>query len=195
MFVYNPKTLFYVWPAFYAFIDFLIRMINEDKVEVTSNSFFGTDHGPADFYIWFSASKGINEESKIHLSYDWWLGFETATPIERFGFSLVGKGIVLAELRSKDARSYDKMLDLFKAVMRYMERHDPKYHQEVLGFVGKATSSMERKDWKKSKAEIEKEFSERWETRKAAEDFERERATELSKLTNDYRSQGYEITD
>ena len=102
---------------------------------------------------------------------------------------------VLFHAESRDPESYDKMLELFRALLRYMERHDPKYCQDVLKLVFETISSLDRKDWKKSKKEIEREFNKKWETRKAAEDFERQRTEELSKLTDDYRYQGYEITD
>lgn len=195
MFIYNPKDLYHVWPAFYAFVDFLIRMIDEDKVVVTSNSSLGTGLSPANFIIWLSADKDVNKESRICFSYDWWLGFETATPIERFGFSLVGKGVVLADLRSKDAKSYDKMLDLFREVMRYMERHNPENHKRILEFVSKAISSLDRKDWRKSRKDIESEFEKEYENRSAKEKFERERTAGLMAKINHYKHQGYEITD
>ncbi|MDP3696786.1 MAG: hypothetical protein Q8R55_02015 [Candidatus Taylorbacteria bacterium] len=193
--VYGQRTSRDVWPAFYEFVDFIIRMIDEGKVEVISNSSFGTSHDHADFYIWLSVNMGVHEESKIHFSYDWWLGCETATPIRRFGFSLVNKGLVLAELRSRDANSYDKMLDLFRAVMRYMERHNPSYHKVVLEFVSKSISSLDRKDWQKSRKDIESEFEKEYQAREAREKFERERTEKLSNLVREYKNQGYQIID
>ena len=195
MFVYSPKELYHAWPAFYAFVDFLIRMIDEDKVEVIDSSSFGTGHGPADFYIWLSANKGV-EESVIHLSYDWRLGYEPVTPIKRFGFTFVGKGLsVLLNLRSKDADSYDKMLELFRAVMRYIERHNPERHREVVELISGSISSLDRKDWKKSKKAIEEEFSETWQARQALETLKMGKARGLSELTNKYKQQGYEIVN
>ena len=176
MFVYNPKTLYDAWPAFYAFIDFLIRMIDEDKVNVKKSS-----GGPAQFKIWLRESKNIKKESKVSFAYSPYKGIFVGieTPIRRFEFSLIGGVGVLFHAESRDPESYDKMLELFRALLRYMERHDPKYCQDVLKLVFETISSLDRKDWKKSKKEIEREFNKKWETRKAAEDFERQRTEEL----------------
>ncbi len=204
--VYNPKTLYHAWPAFYAFVDFLVRMIDEDKVEVKKNwslNFTGSAGGPAQFEIWLSKSNDIKEESKISFGYrsykDVFVG--TETPIRRFEFGLISSGSVLFQAESRDPKSYDKMLELFRAVMRYTERHDPKHYWEIFESICKALScgdpfySMDRKNWLKSKKEIEKEFNERYETKRSTEDFERKRSDELSKLTNEYKSQGYEIIE
>ena len=193
--VYGLRTAYDIWPAFYSFVDFLIRMMDEGKVEVTTRFFSGAGRGPADFYIWLSVDKGIKGESKIHFSYNWWLAHETTSPIRRFGFSLVSKGIVLADLRSQDAESYDKMLELFRAIMRYVEGHDLAYYTEVAQLVSRSILSLDRKDWKKSRKEIEVEFEKAYQTRGAKAKFERERMESLSQLINGYKIQGYEITE
>lgn len=198
MFVYNPKTLYHIWPAFYAMIDFIIRMINEDKIEVKKSfhlNFTGDTGGPAQFDIWLIGmwNTDLKEQLKVSFAYMPSRGrfVGTVTPIQRFEFSLTSGIGVLFQAESRDPESYDKMLELFKAVMGYLERHDPAYHKRVLESV--EMDSLERKNWKKPRKDIEKEVNEKWETRKAVEDFQRERERELSELTNEYKRQGYLI--
>lgn len=192
MFVYNPKTLYDAWPAFYAFVDFLIRMVREDKIKVTKARLASSSNC---FNIWLSESQDVREESKINFGYEPYRGLfvGTVTPIRRFRFELIGQGIVLADLESKDAQSYDKMLELFKAIVDYVKRHDQKWYERILDTV--VFASLERANWKKSKDEIKRELNETWEVRKAREDFEREERRIVSNLTEDYRRQGYKIID
>lgn len=203
MFVYNPKTLFDAWPAFYAMIDFVIRMINEDKIEVKKSfylnfiNFTGAAGGSAQFDIWLKGTwnTDLKEQLKISFAYMPHRGvfIGTVTPIERFEFSLTSEIGVLFQAESRNPESYDKMLELFKAIMGYLERHDLDYHKRVLESVD--MDSLERKNWKKSRKDIEKELNEKWETRKDIEDFQRKRERALSELSSQYRGQGYELVD
>lgn len=79
MFVNNPKTLYDAWPAFYQFVDFLVRMINEDKVKVTRTGEIGGMYRPACVDIWLSESKNIKEESKINFGYEPYRGLFAGT--------------------------------------------------------------------------------------------------------------------
>lgn len=192
MFVYNPKTLFDAWPVFYAFVDFMIRLINEDKVRIEKRVLY-SDLGGFDIYL--LESKGVADELKVNFDYDDWRGrfVGRIKPIQRFRFSLIKSAVVIFDVESRNTLDYDKMLELFKVVVAYLKRHDPEDYARVLKSVD--LSSLERSSWKKSRKEIEREFNEKWETRQTTEDFERKRNEELSKLTSDYKSQGYEITD
>ena len=169
--------------VFLAFVDFVINLIDADKVSVriTENL--------ASFRIVLSDAEEINkrlEASIYYLSGGTFIG--APTPIERFKFELVQGVISIFSTSSNDGESYDKLLELFKSIINYMKRHNNKYNNLIL------QDTLERKNWKKSMADIEKEADENLNVKSEKEDFQRTRELALNNLILRYRHEGYQIT-
>lgn len=193
MFVYHPQDLFSSRNILYLFIDFLARLINEDKVRVTKSH--APYCSPGYFDIWLVEANDVAEEIKISFAYESYKGrfVGTVSPTKRFRFELI-KGVVsLLLIESSDAESYDKMLELFKATLSHAERHDPNHYKKILEKID--LRSLPRTAWRKSKSEIEEELSKSSDMRMATENLQRKKDQALIDLTNEYKRQGYKITD
>lgn len=189
MIVYNPKEKYGVLKLFPIFVDFLIQQLNSDKIEITKTIL----RECCGFEILLVRSNDYSKQTYIVFEHAKMRGWESQTPIERFEFTLCQGGIVQAQFLSQNPNEYDKMLELFTACLSYLKRHAPERHKYILERID--LSSLERKNWKKSKEEIVKELSEDWEMRKAIEDFERMKKQALANLISKYAGQGYEITE
>ena len=168
--------------VFLAFVDFVINLIDADKVSVriTENL--------ASFRIVLSDAEEINkrlEASIYYLSGGTFIG--APTPIERFKFELVQGVISIFSTSSNDGESYDKLLELFKSVINYMKRRDNKYNNLIL------QDTLERKNWEKSMADIEKEVEGDPNIKLAEEDFRRKKELALNKRILMCRHEGYTI--
>lgn len=193
MIVYHPKEYHSALMIFPCFVDFLIHQINEDKIEVTNADYPGGGYDPLHLYIRLVNSKEIGAQIYINFNYDTMRGWSQVTPIERFEFILCQSGIMKAQVISQHPDEYDKMLELFKVCLDYIERHDPERHKHILERVD--LPSLKREGWKKSKEAIVKELSGNWKIRSATEDFERMRKSALANLISQYERQGYEIIE
>jgi len=186
--VHHPGDYHGVLELFDCFVDFLIRQITEDKLEINKLSY-----GSRGFCIWLINSKEIDKQIYITLEHDQMRGWSSVTPIEGFEFTLCQGGIVKADLISQYPDEYDKMLELFNAGLDYLQRHDQEHYRRILETVD--LSSLERKNWKKSMREIRQELTENIKIRMLTENFERMREQTLANLISKYRGQGYEIVE
>lgn len=191
MIVYRPKERFGALKLFDVFVDFIIQQLREDKIEI--DKMILADYKYCSFNIMLVRSDDREKRVEISFSYDLWRGFNTPTPIERFQFTLCQGGIVKGDVISQYPDEYDKMLELFRVCLNYLERHDPERYKSIIKKID--VSSLERNTWKKSKKDIEEETSKELKIRVATEDFYKIRRQALADLIDQYKSQGYEITE
>lgn len=192
MFIHHPENLYSTRVLFSSYVDFLIRLINEDRIEVAKDKYTG--HGPGHFEIWLIKSNDIKQQLKISFSYESYkLLVGSVEPIQRFRFELIKGVISLLLVESDNSESYDKMLELFKALLGYIQRHDSDHYKDILKAID--LSSLERNNWEKSKEDIQKEVAESLDIRMATVELDRRKENTLVGLTNNYKSQGYQITD
>ncbi len=191
MIVYHPKEHQDALKLFNVFVDFVIQQLNEDKIAIAKKIM--ADYRYCSFEIWLVRNKDFKKEIDVSISYDLWRGLSTPTPIERFELMLCQDGIIKADLISQGPDEYDKMLELFNACLNYIGRHDPERHKNIVEKID--LSSLERKNWKKTRKAIEQELVEDFDMRMATQDFDRKKERALADLTSKYVGQGYEITE
>lgn len=189
MIVYRPKDRYDILKLFYCFADFLISQINDDKIEVGKVWAGTTRHRGFDIVL--INGKDLSKQMYVILEYDRMRGWSSVTPIEGFEFTLCQGGLEKATLISQDSNEYDKMLELFKAGLAYLQRHNTEHYGRIVKAVD--LQSLERRSWKKSMRSIEHELSENIDMRMATESLKRKREQALADLVCKYRGQGYEI--
>ena len=168
--------------VFLTFVDFVISLIDKDKVTVRQTDSLTS------FRIVLLDTEGVNKRLEVsiyYLSGGTFIG--APTPIERFKFELVQGVISIFSTSSNDGESYDKLLELFKSIINYMKKRNNKYNNPVLQDI------LERKNWKKTQEEIKQEIDESLDIKLGEEDLQRKRELALNKLILKYRHQGYEI--
>lgn len=114
-------------------------------------------------------------------------------PIRRFNLDLIRRVTVLLSVESDDAKSYDKMLELFRTILRYMEINCSIDYVEIIRKID--INSLDRNRWKKTMTEIQKKVEEDHQVKEAARSLVCAKNTKFNQLINKYRDQGYEIVD
>ncbi len=182
MIVYHPKEKSDALDLFPCFVDMLIKLINDAKLEVSKRR-----NWPLDLYIY------LGNRTYAYISYKEMRGWETVTPIQRFEFTLCQAGIVKLELISQQPHEYDKMLELFKTCLNSIEKSAPEDYGIIINKVD--LPSLDRNNWKKSVLDIKKETESLYDIKRAREDLDRKVADTFGNLSSKYRDQGYEITE
>lgn len=191
MIIHHPGDRYTTLKLFGCFVDFLIHQINQDKLEVGKR--LGSLNRHRGFEILLVKSKEISKEINIVLEHSQMRGFSIVTPIEGFQFILCQGCIVQADLISQSPNEYDKMLELFKAGLGYLQRHDQNHYDRILKAVN--LPSLERQNWKRSTKALEREVAENFDIRMATQNFQRMKEQTLANLISKYKGQGYEIDE